>query len=395
VGVRLRIGKTEMAKRTFCCIVSRNGYMQRGEDTMRNLTLVLVIAGFLASSGRALAQEPAEETQGIMLPQALEERSSQTRHSIRIDGRVVNYTATAGTYVLKEDDGKQLASIFHIAYMKEGVDDYSKRPLLFSFNGGPGTASVWLHMGVLGPRRVVADEEGFALQPPYRIVDNEYSILDVADVVFIDPVATGYSRMAPGEDPHAYHGTMEDIESVAEFIRLWTSRNRRWESPKFLIGESYGTVRASGLAGYLQEEHLMFLNGVILVSTTELDMDIGSDLNYALILPHYTATAWYHDALTADLQSRPLRDVLDEVEEFALNEYLLALAKGGYLPADEKEVVVQKLSWYTGLSPEYIRHSNLRMDRGRFRKLNLHLPGVANRIHSAFAQESQGRTVLR
>ncbi len=317
-----------------------------------------------------LAQEqPGREEEEQEWPNQLtEERSVQTRHSVRIGGRELAYTATAGTYVLKEDDGKPLANFFHIAYLKEGVTDYSQRPLLFSFNGGPGTASVWLHMGVLGPRRVVADAEGFALQPPYRLVDNEYSILDVADVVFIDPVATGFSRMAPKEDPHEFHGTMVDIESVAEFIRLWTTRNQRWASPKYLIGESYGTTRASGLAGYLQEEHLMFLNGVILVSTTELSYDVGSDLNFALILPHYTATAWYHKQLAPDLQARPLVELLDEVEAFATGEYLSALVMGGYVPESERAEVVRKLARYTALSPGFIEDCNLRVDRGRFRK---------------------------
>ena len=190
----------------------------------------------------------------------------------------------------------------------------------------------------------------------------------MADIVFIDPIATGYSRMAPGEDEHKFHGTMEDIESVGEFIRLYITRNKRWESPKFLIGESYGTTRASGLADYLQDRYLMYLNGVILVSSMSLNVDIGSDLSYCLILPHYTATAWYHKKLPDDLQSKKLREVLDEVEKFALGDYLLALAKGGYVPAAEKSEIVNQLSRFTGLSPKYIEQTNLRIDKGRFRK---------------------------
>jgi carboxypeptidase C (cathepsin A) len=336
---------------------------------VKRLITVLLMAGCLVSTGSIAAQEkPVTEPEPSWPNELTEERSVQTRHTIKIGGRDLAYTATAGTYILKQDDGKPLANIFHIAYLKDGVTDYSRRPLLFSFNGGPGTASVWLHMGVLGPRRVVADQEGNSLQPPFRLVDNEYSILDVADVVFIDPVATGYSRMAPREDAHLYHGTMQDIESVAAFIRLWTTRNKRWESPKYLIGESYGTTRASGLAGYLQSEHLMFLNGVILVSTTELSYDVGNDLNYALILPHYAATAWYHQQLVPELQNRPLVALLDEVEAFATGEYLSALVKGGYLPEAERTEVVNKLARYTSLSPEFIRDSNLRVERGRFRK---------------------------
>lgn len=327
---------------------------------VRRIFYISLVVLFIVSLNNLSAQEA---------PQKIPEESlSITKHSIQINGKALNYTATAGTILLKEDSGKPLANFFFIAYTKDGVKDKSRRPLLFSFNGGPGTASVWLHLGALGPRRVLYDDEGFALQPPYRLVDNEYSVLDVTDICFIDPVATGYSRMVPGEDPHKFHGTMEDIESVGEFIRLYVTRFKRWESPKFLIGESYGTTRASGLAGHLQNRHLMFLNGVILVSTTSLDVQTRGDIGYALILPHYAATAWYHKKLPPDLQSNKLREVLDEVEEFALGEYILALVKGGYLPADEKEEIVRKLSHYTGLSPDYIQKTNLRIERGRFRK---------------------------
>ncbi|MFC1529611.1 S10 family peptidase [Gemmatimonadota bacterium] len=342
---------------------------------MKKLIQSLMIIGLVVSAGAANAQDTGH-IPGLREMELTIERSVVTNHSVRIGGRNVDYTATAGTYVLREDDGTPQATIFYMAYMKDGVEDYTERPLLFSFNGGPGTASVWLHMGVLGPRRVVADPDGFMLQPPYEIVDNEYSILDVADVVFIDPVATGYSRMAPGQDEHMFHGTMEDIESVGEFIRLWTTRNERWESPKFLIGESYGTVRASGLAGHLQGEHLMFLNGVILVSMTELHYDIGSDLNFALILPHFAATAWYHGQLADELQNTPVAEFLDEVEEFALGDYLSALTKGGYVPDSERASIVRRLHHYTSLSPEFINNVNLRIDRERFRKELLRHEGM-------------------
>lgn len=305
----------------------------------------------------------AQDTTGWEKPE-----KAVTKHSMRIGGTKVDYTVTCDMMPIRDYDGKHIADIFYIAYVRDGVTDTSNRPLLFSFNGGPGTASVWLHMGVLGPRKVHYDNEGFALKPPFELEDNEYSILDVADVVFIDPVATGYSRMKPGEDAHKFHGTMEDIESVGEFIRMYATRNNRWLSPKFLIGESYGTTRASGLAGYLSRGHLMHLNGVILVSTTSLNVDTGDDLNYALKLPHYAATAWYHKKLTADLQSKPLRDVLEKVEKFAVGEYLQALIKGGYVPENEKEEIVRKLARYTGLSEQYIINSNLRINTARFRK---------------------------
>jgi carboxypeptidase C (cathepsin A) len=225
-----------------------------------------------------------------------------------------------------------------------------------------------MHMGYTGPRRVAYDAEGFAPQPPARLEDNPHTILDVADIVYIDPVATGFSRMAPGEDPHKYHGVMEDIQSVGEFVRLFVTRNERWGSPKFIIGESYGTTRASGLAGYLLSRHRMYVNGVILVSMTNLDVNAGTELSSALVLPHYTATAWYHKQLPADLQSKPLRSVLDEAEAFALDGYLRALVKGHDLPAAEKADVVKRLSHYTSLSPTYIEQSNLRISLPRFRK---------------------------
>jgi len=321
--------------------------------------VVLLIVSF--------ANLSAEET-----PQGTPEESlSFTKHSIQIDGKALNYTATAGTYLLKEDNGKPLANFFFIAYTKDGVKDKSRRPLLFSFNGGPGSSSVWMHMGALGPRRVFYDDEGLAFQPPYRLVDNEYSVLDVTDIVFIDPVGTGYSRMVPGEDPHKFHGVMEDIESVAEFIRLYVTRNKRWESPKFLIGESYGTTRAAGLAGYLHGEnnHYMYLNGVVLVSgrgvadSPPRDGDLGTSLR----IGDYTPPAWYHKKLPSDLLSKTLPEVLEEVEKFASGEYLQALIKGNSLTEDEKRAIAQKLSRYTGLSTDYIMKSNLRIQSNDFK----------------------------
>ena len=202
-----------------------------------------------------------------------------THHTLTIDGQAIAYTVTAGTIVLKEEAEKKgeeegasegekpKASIFFIAYTKDGVDDPASRPLTFSFNGGPGSSSVWLHLGVLGPRRVLLDDDGVAPRPPYRLVDNEASLLDVTDLVFIDPVSTGFSRPVPGEKAKDFHGYSKDIESVGDFIRLYTSRYRRWLSPKFLVGESYGTTRAAGLSGYLQERHGLWLNGIMLVSS--------------------------------------------------------------------------------------------------------------------------------
>ncbi|HEX6385108.1 MAG TPA: peptidase S10 [Anaerolineae bacterium] len=303
-----------------------------------------------------------------------------TQHAVTINGREVKYTATAGTIVLKEEEEKDekaegekaKATVFFVAYSRDDVEDVSQRPLTFSFNGGPGSSSVWLHLGVLGPRRVMAGDEGNLLPPPYRLVDNDYSVLDVTDLVFIDPVSTGFSRAVPGEKPKQFHDFKKDIESVGEFIRLYTTRYQRWTSPKFLIGESYGTTRAGGLSGFLQERYGMYLNGIMLVSSI-LNFQTarfvpGNDLPYILFLPTYTATAWYHKRLPANLQQQPLPQLLEEVETFAQGEYNLALMRGVALSGDEERQIAQKLARYTGLSPEYIERTNLRINIHRFVK---------------------------
>lgn len=303
-----------------------------------------------------------------------------SKHSIRIGGKTVKYTVTAGTMVLKEEttdrekeaEGeKPRAQIFFVAYTKDGVNDTAKRPLTFSFNGGPGSSSVWLHLGVLGPRRVIMKNDGDLPPPPYKLTDNEYSILDETDLVFIDPMNTGYSRPVTGEKPKEWHGFKKDIESVGDFIRLYTTRYTRWLSPKFLIGESYGTTRASGLSGYLQERHGMYLNGLMLVSAvldfTTLDFNLNNDLPFIMFLPGYTATAWYHDVLKPH---RPLQTWLREAEEFALGDYANALYKGDALAKAERADIVKRLSYYTGISEQFIERSNLRInDQHYFKEL--------------------------
>jgi carboxypeptidase C (cathepsin A) len=277
--------------------------------------------------------------------------------------------------ILKEEDEekgeKPKASVFYIAYTLDGVEDPAGRPITFSFNGGPGSSSVWLHLGLLGPKRVLMDEEGNPTPPPYRLVDNEYTLLDKTDLVFIDPVSTGYSRPVPGEKAEEFHNIKKDIESVSEFIRLYTTRNKRWTSPKFVIGESYGTTRAAGLSGHLQEQHGMYLNGIMLISSVlnfqTLDFSINNDLPYILFLPTYTATAWYHRRLQGELQQN-LRAALVEVEEFALGEYQRALALGAALPAEQREQVRDRLVRFTGLSPDFIDRADLRVNIWHFTK---------------------------
>ena len=326
------------------------------------------------------------------------EEMSVTKHTVTVDGQTLRYTATAGTMVLKEEaeeDGRSKgeqaqAAIFYVAYTLDGVDEMSQRPITFSFNGGPGSSSVWLHLGVLGPRRVeMADEEGNMPRPPFELVDNAFSLLDKTDLVFIDPVSTGYSRVVPGEKAKVFHDFKKDIESVGEFIRLYTTRSGRWTSPKFLIGESYGTTRAAGLSGFLQERHGLYFNGVMLVSSI-LNFQTayfrpGNDLPYILFLPTYTATAHYHGRLEDELQKKPLREVLDEVEAFALGEYTLALMQGSALPAGERAEIVEKVARYTGLTPDYVERTNLRVEIMRFTKELLRDEGLtAGRLDSRF-----------
>ncbi len=316
-----------------------------------------------------------EDSNQIDHEKAPKEIISVTQHATMIGGKKLEYTATAGTIILKEEnveDGEiAKASIFYIAYTLNGVNDSSKRPVTFSFNGGPGSSSVWMHLGLLGPKRVLFDDEGNPLPPPYQLVDNEYSILTHTDLVFIDPVSTGYSRAVPKEKPEQFHSLRKDVESVGEFIRLWTTRNKRWPSPKFLIGESYGTTRAGGLSEFLQSRYGMYLNGIMLVSSIlnfiTARFTPGNDLPFILFLPTYTATAWYHKKLTPELQ-KDLNKTLGQVEEFALNEYTLALMKGSQLTVKERKSIIDKLALFTGLSKKYIDQTNLRIDIHRFTK---------------------------
>ena len=346
---------------------------------------LLIVAGILTVLGgtRVDAQQPeekpaekADKTPGEKpkdekKPLTPEEKTVQTKHSIRIGGQEIKYTATAGTILLKLEDGTPKASLFYIAYTKDDVSDPAKRPLTFTFNGGPGSASIWLHLGAFGPRRVEMGDAGALLPPPYKLVDNESSLLDVTDLIFIDPVSTGYSRAVPGETPKQFHGIQEDIESVGDFIRLYATRNKRWTSPKFLAGESYGTTRAAGLSGYLQQRYGMYLNGIILISAIlnfqTAAFDTGNDLPYILYLPTYTAIAWYHKKLPADLQS-DLQKATQESSNFAAHEYADVLMTGDNLTAPRRVEIAQKLSRLTGLSPEYIERSNLRIEIQRFDK---------------------------
>jgi carboxypeptidase C (cathepsin A) len=300
-----------------------------------------------------------------------EEAPVVTKHELRVGGRVLRYSVTTGLMPLKNDAGDVEARVFFMAYTLDRTGGPESRPLMFSFNGGPGSSSVWLHLGALGPKRVKMREDGAMPAPPYKLVDNEHTWLDETDLVFIDPVGTGYSRPAKPELGKKFWSLTGDIESVGEFIRLYLTRYERWGSPLFLVGESYGTTRAAGLSGHLVDRGIAF-NGILLVSSIlnfqTARFTQGNDLPYPLFLPTYAATAWYHKKLPADLQSKPLGEFLREVAAFAGGEYPGALTKGDRLTAAERQEVVKKVARYTGLSETYVDEADLRIEIQRFCK---------------------------
>ena len=325
-----------------------------------------------------MSQEEKKESQETKnedkKPDIPEDKLSVTHHTATINGEEIRYTATAGTLVLKEEIDKEgekpKAAVFFIAYTRDDVEDVSDRPITFSFNGGPGSSSVWLHLGVLGPRCVKPDENGELPDPPYQLANNECSILDKTDLVFIDPVSTGFSRAVPGEEAKQFHGFKRDIESVGDFILLYLGRYKRWGSPKLLIGESYGTTRASGLAGYLQGRHGAYLNAIMLVSVVLNFQTIrfapGNDLPYILYLPTYAATARYHDRL--DGIDAEFEAFMDEVRAFATNDYTVALMQGSNITPEQRANIVQQLAKYTGLTSEYLERTDSRINIARFCK---------------------------
>ncbi|MFZ1074372.1 MAG: peptidase S10 [Verrucomicrobiia bacterium] len=300
-------------------------------------------------------------------------------NTVAIAGERVTYVAETGMLPILKSDGTPQASVFYVAYTRQGEKDVAARPVTFCFNGGPGSSSVWLHLGALGPRRVKMNPDGTLPPPPFGLVDNEYSILNGSDLVFIDPVATGFSRPAKDEKPDQFFGDSADLDSVGEFIRLWTTRHERWLSPKYLCGESYGVFRAAGLADHLRLRYGMYLNGLILVSGV-LDFSTiwdnsGNDIPYPLYLPAYTAAAHFHNKLPPDLQA-DLPGALAEARAFARGEYASALQQGDALSAGEHEKIAAELARLTGLKPQVIEDSHLRIDEGVFRKQLLHDEGL-------------------
>ena len=287
--------------------------------------------------------------------------------SVTIDGKKIDYQVTTAKLVLEKDDGAPRASIFHVSYVKKNAGDVTKRPVLFAFNGGPGSSAVWLHLGTLGPKRVSLPGDGTqAPVPPAKLVPNEFSILDVADLVFVDPVSTGYSRIEKDGKAEEFHGVEGDVDSLSDFIRRWVTENNRWSSPKYLLGESYGGIRVAGLSANLQSRYGMSLNGVVLLSSLldfrTLSSSQGDDLSFQVYLPLYTSVAHFHGKLKGD------RDALvKQAREFAAGEYAMAMLAGNTLDAAKRQSIAEKISALTSLPAPLILEANLRIDPTRFR----------------------------
>ncbi|GAB5496202.1 MAG: peptidase S10 [Phycisphaerales bacterium] len=343
---------------------------------------------------------------------------SVTYHTTVINGETVHYEATAGTITLVKDEtgeAEPRAQMFYIAYRRtempgdeynqrkeEGEDvpesnypNATKRPLTFSFNGGPGSSSVWLHLGVFGPKKVAyADDEGRPGPPPYRVENNRYSLLDKSDFVFIDPVSTGFSRAQGDTSEKDFHGLETDIASVAAFIKRYITNTERWSSPLYIAGESYGTTRAAGLTHHLQGSHGISVNGVILVSAviefSTLRFGAGNDLPFICFFPSFAATAHYHGVLPPEHQNKPIDEFYKEAEEFALGDYASALIQGARLTDEKEDEIVRKMSEYLGLTPEFIRRANLRISQGRFCKELLRDQGLTvGRFDSRFTGQDR------
>lgn len=359
---------------------------------MNRNRVALMCGLWMLRCGIAFAQ-PAlpDETAGPPKPEGKADKAfvdhpaedAVSYHAVTIDGQAVHYEARAGTIALVDDEQKETARLFYISYRAmtgpKGDDaeptfpEPDRRAITFSFNGGPGSSSVWLHLGLYGPKRVdYVDDFGNPGPPPYNLIDNAHSLLDKSDFVFIDPVSTGYSRAQGDAEAKDFHGLEEDARSVAEFIRLFITRHERWASPKFITGESYGTTRAAALAPLLQDTHGIALNGVILVSAVlnfqTLRSSVGNDLPHLLYVPAFAATARFHKQLADQYTIMPMRQFMDEVERWVVQEFTPAMMMGDALPEDRRRAIARQLAAYTGLTSAYVEHTNLRLDVGPFNK---------------------------
>jgi carboxypeptidase C (cathepsin A) len=344
---------------------------------MRKRLVLFVVALFLVGqSARVVAQAPDKDAKAPEAktpekcdPATTKEEVSVTDHTIHIGGQTIPYKATASTTLLKNDKGDSTGLLYSVAYARSDVKDLSTRPVSFLYNGGPGSATMWLHMGAFGPRRAHTVDGVFTPPAPYKLVDNTESLLDKSDLVFIDAMGTGYSHAVCKAQEKDFYGVDEDVEAFAQFIVTYLSRNDRWNSPKFLIGESYGTFRSAALGNYLQNHDTVHLNGIVLISSvldlSTLSFAPGDDRPYIFYLPSYAAVAWYHKVL----KDRPadLPGFIEEARKYAQGEYAAALFKGADLSADEKAAVAKKLSRFTGLSEDYLMKADLRVTLSQFR----------------------------
>ncbi len=328
---------------------------------MKILTFNSLLLCFLSGLASA-APAPAEHSRYLEI-----DGKVVTQHKTKVNGEKFAYTATAGTQPVWNEEGEAIAALHYTYYQRDDVKDRASRPLLISFNGGPGSASVWMHVAYTGPRVLNVDPEGYPLQP-YGVKTNPYSVLDSTDIVFVNPVNTGFSRLLKDKDgkmpskeqqKNMFFGVNADVKYLADWVNTFVTRNNRWRSPKYLIGESYGTTRVSGLALELQERQWMYLNGVILVSPTDIGIERNGPVKAANRLPYFAAAAWYHKALGDELQGKDLAEILPEIEHFTINEYMPALAMGGFIDPQRKQKIAEQVAKYSGLKVDIVLKANL------------------------------------
>ncbi|WP_338853681.1 carboxypeptidase [Alteromonas macleodii] len=342
--------------------LGKNKHKAQSHSTLAWLTAALIAFVSLTTSASAQAESASAHARSIKI-----DSSVVTEHETKILGKRVKYSATTGTQPVWNSKDEAVATLFYTYYQRTDVKENTERPLIISFNGGPGSASVWMHVAYTGPRILNIDDEGYPVQP-YGVQTNPYSILDVADIVFVNPVNTGYSRVLPkadgsmpsqDEQQKMFFGVNADISYLADWVNTFVTRNNRWRSPKYLIGESYGTTRVSGLALELQNRQWMYLNGVVLVSPTDIGIERNGPVKAANRLPYFAAAAWYHNKLEPALQNKDLTELLPEVEDFTINTLIPALAKGGFIGETEKRDVLKQMARYSGLSEASIAQNNL------------------------------------
>ena len=351
--------------------LGKNKHKAQSHATLAWLTAALIAFVSLTSSASAQEESASAHARSIKI-----DSSVVTEHETKILGKRVKYSATTGTQPVWNSKDEAVATLFYTYYQRTDVKENTERPLIISFNGGPGSASVWMHVAYTGPRILNIDDEGYPVQP-YGVQTNPYSILDVADIVFVNPVNTGYSRVLPkadgsmpsqDEQQKMFFGVNADISYLADWVNTFVTRNNRWRSPKYLIGESYGTTRVSGLALELQNRQWMYLNGVVLVSPTDIGIERNGPVKAANRLPYFAAAAWYHNKLEPALQNKDLTELLPEVEDFTINTLIPALAKGGFIGETEKRDVLKQMARYSGLSEASIAQNNLDVSTAFFWK---------------------------